>query len=195
MLVVGNGQSPIVISRVDEVGNEECSAPLFQRVGHIAQCKGYIRACMFGRKIKQFAYKKQYMPAPLFRRDELLDMVGKENHADFVIVLNGGKGERGRNLRNHQSLLLAHCAEITAAGHIDKQHHRHLALLFVDLDIGPVVARGHVPVYVAYVIAILVLAHLAEGHAAALECRMVFTGKYILRQTFGLYLNLTYLLE
>ncbi len=57
-----------------------------------------------------------------------------------------------------------------------------------------IVASCDVPVNIAYVIAILIFTHLAKGHAASFERRVVFAGKYVARQTSGLDFNFAYFL-
>ena len=56
-------------------------------------------------------------------------------------------------------------------------------------------ACRHVPVDVAYVIAVLVLAYFAEGHATPFECGVVLSGKDVVAQSAGFYLNLAYLFK
>ena len=117
--------------------------------------------------------------------------VGEEDDAYLIIILYGGEGKRGGNLRHHVLLHLAHGAELQASRDIHEQHHRQLALLLEHLHVGLVEAGGHVPVYVAYVVAKLILAHLGEGHAPALEGRMILARKDVVGQSARLDFNLT----
>jgi len=54
-------------------------------------------------------------------------------------------------------------------------------------------AGGNVPVDCPDLIANLVFAHFAEGHTPALESRMIFTGKQVVAESPGFYLDLPYL--
>src|SRR5262249_16252010 len=63
---------------------------------------------------------------------------------------------------------------------IDGQEQRQLALLDEALDEGVAHARGDVPVDSADVVAGLVLAHLLEGDAAALEDAAVLAAEQVL---------------
>ena len=81
-------------------------------------------------------------------------------------------------------------AEAVGAAHVDQQHHGQLSLLLKYLDIGMVETGGDIPVDAAYVVAVLVFAHLAKGHATPLEGTVVFAREQLSRQTARLDLYL-----
>ena len=108
--------------------------------------------------------------------------------------MEGGEGYGGGYFRHHLSLLLHLRTEVSAGRHVDKEHHGHLPLFLEHLDEWLVEASRHVPVDVTDVIAVLVFAHLGEGHTATLEGRVVLSGEDVPRKAFGLDLDLTDLL-
>ena len=67
--------------------------------------------------------------------------------------------------------------ESARAGEIDGEHDGELALFDEALDERLARAGGHVPVDGAHVVARLVLAHVGELDAAALEGRVVLSGE------------------
>jgi hypothetical protein len=87
------------------------------------------------------------------------------------------------------------CAELLGGREIDEQHHGHLALLGEHLHVGLVHARRDVPVDEAHVVARLVLAHLAEGHAAALEDGVIPTRELLVGEPSRADLDLLQLLD
>jgi hypothetical protein len=117
----------------------------------------------------------------LLGRHELLDAIGEDDEPDAIVVLDGGEGEQRRHLGGDLALGLLARAEGARAAGVDQQHHRHLALLDEELDVGLAHARRDVPVDEADVVAGLILAHLGEGHAQALEDRVVGAGQLVLR--------------
>ena len=90
--------------------------------------------------------------------------------------------------------ILAVGAEAATAADINQQHDRKFPLFFENLDIGCPQACGDVPVHVADIIAVLVLADFAEGHAPSLERGMVLPGENLMRQRLRLDLDLPDLL-
>ena len=122
-------------------------------------------------------------------RDKLLDLVREEHHADLVVVLDSRKGQCRRDLRNDFFLHYIHGTKVPTSRHVDQQHHRQLPFFFEHLHIRADIAGGHVPVYIADIVSVLILAHFAKRHTAPFERRMVLSGKYIAGQAASLYLN------
>ena len=122
----------------------------------------------------------QHVAAALARRDELFHLVGEQQQADLVVVADGGKGEHGGDFGGQFAFRLLARAEQAGAAHVHHQHHRQFALLDEFLDERMIHPRGDVPVNRAHVVAGLVLAHLVEIHALALEDAMVLA-----RERFG----------
>ena len=130
------------------------------------------------------------MLAALLGRNVFLNAVREECHADLVVILDGREGDGGGNLGHHVALHLALRTEVQRATDVDHQHDGQLALLLEHLHVGAVEAGGHVPVDVAHVVAILVFAHLAEGHTPALEGRVVLPCEDVRTQAARLDFNL-----
>ena len=133
--------------------------------------------------------------ASLLGWNVFLYLVGEEHHPNFVVVLNGTESDCGGYLRHHVALQLSLRAEVERAADVDEQHDGQLALFLKDLDVGTVETCRHIPVNVAHVVAVLVLAHLAEGHTAPLEGGMVLPRKDVGAQSTGFDFNLPYLFQ
>ena len=108
------------------------------------------------------------------------------DQADPVVVADGAEGQHGGQLGGDLALLLQPRAELVAAAAIDDQHHGQLALLDEALDERMAHAGGDVPVDGADVVAGLVLAHLLEGDAGALEDAVVLAAEQVLDGPAGL---------
>ena len=122
--------------------------------------------------------------------DVFLRAIGEEQRADLVVVADRAEGEHGGEFRGEFAFALADRAGAAAGAGIDEDHHRHLALLDVLLDVRHAGARSHVPVDAPHFIARLVFAHFVEIHAAPLEDRMVLAGHEILDEPHGAQLDL-----
>ena len=177
-LAVGRG--------VEEVREDEGRAVLLVDVGQEAQRFGELRARALGAEADQFADNHEDVAAPLLRGDELLDAVREEDAAHLVVVLGGREGQHGGNLRDDVLLEPVGRAEHPRGRDVDDEHHRQLALLLVDLDVGLRRACRDVPVDVAHVVAGAVLPHLGKRHAASPEGRVVLSGENLVRKTAGL---------
>ena len=137
----------------------------------------------------------QQVTASLLRRDELLDLLAEKESSDLVVVDDRRKRKHSGNLGKHVLPARAYGSEKPRAADIDQKHDGQFPLLFEDLHIRRTHARSDIPVHVAHIIAILVLAHFTEGHTAALEGRMVLTRKDLVRERPGLDLYLPDLLQ
>ena len=179
MLAVGNGERTGEISGINEVAQYKGCATLFQHIGQILYGHLHVRPPAFGLEIKQFADDVEDMFLSLLGRNELLNPVRKEHDTNLIIVLNGRKSKRGSNLCLHLLLHLPHRTKIEAGRNIHHEHHRHFAFFLEHLDVGFAHAGRHVPVNVAHIIAILILAHLRESHTPPLEGRMVLASKEV----------------
>ena len=185
-----NGEGLQERASVDEVAQHESDAATLDGPGQIFQSKGNVCLLTVGFEIDEFADDVKYVLAAFLRRNELLHLVGEEDDSNLVVVLDGGKSQSGGYLGQHLALGLLLRSEIEAATHVNQQHHGQLALLFKHFDIGLAKACCHVPLNVAYVITVLVLAHLGEGHAAPLKGRVVLASEDVVAQTSGFNLYL-----
>ncbi len=179
---------------VEEVAQHEGDASPLDGSRHVLKGEGDVRLLALGLVVEEFADDIEDVLAAFLGWDELLDLVGEEDDADLVVVLNGREGERGRNLGHHVALELLDGTEVETAADVNQQHNRQLAFLLEDLDVGLSKASRHVPFDVANIVAILVLAHFGESHAAPLEGRVVLARKDVAAQATSLNLDLPDLL-
>ena len=186
MLAVGYGECLAEILLVEEVAQQECSASALDGTREIFHSSADVGALALGFEVQEFAYDVQNVLPALLWGDEFLYLVREEDDAYLVVVLYCREGQSGSYFGQHITFHLLLCAEVETSAHIHQQHDGQFSLLFEDLDIRLVEARGHVPFYVAYVIAVLIFPYLRECHAASLERRMVFSGKDIVAQATGL---------
>ena len=180
---------------VVEVAQQEGRAPPFHHLREKFNSHRHIGALAVGLEVEHFANDVKDMFAAFFRGNILLDAVGKEHDADFVVVLNGRESQRGGNFGHHIALHLVDGAEVERATDIDQQHHREFALFLEHLHVGSVEPRRHVPVDVAHVVAELVFAHLAEGHTAPFESRVILACKDVRTQASRLNLDFSNLFD
>jgi hypothetical protein len=115
------------------------------------------------------------VPLALLGRHEALDAIGEEDEPTRSLFLMALKARSAETSATVSTLGRPRCAELLGGREVHEEHHGHLALLGEHLHVGLVHARRDVPVDEAHVVARLVLAHLAEGHAAALEDGVVPT--------------------
>lgn len=127
---------------------------------------------------------------PFFGGDEFLDPVGEEDAAHLVVVLRGREGQHGGDFGLQVFLQAVRGAEHPGAADIHQEHHRQLALLFVDLDVGRARAGRDVPVDVAHVVAGAVFAHFGKRHAASPEGRVILSGEDFVGKPPGFDLDL-----
>jgi len=186
MLAAGDVQRLTEVVVVDEVAEYEARTAALDDLCQVLHGLLHIRAMARRFEVQEFANDVKDMLASFLGRYELLDAVGEEDDADLVVVLNGAEGQRGSDLGLHIALCLHDGTEIKAAADIHQEHDREFALLLEDLDIRLVEASGHIPLDVPDVVAILIFSHLAEGHTATLEGRMVFARKDVVRKAASL---------
>jgi len=107
------------------------------------------------------------------RRDHVIDARAVEDGADAVAVAREQACEQADEIRRHRALVHVARAEVDRAGKIEQEPGGDLAI-FVELaHVRGLQARGHVPVDVAHVVAVLVLAQVGEIQAEAAEQRPV----------------------
>jgi hypothetical protein len=140
---------------------------------------------------EQLLDDREHVLAAAAGRDEHLDLVGEADQADAVVVADRREGEGGGEAGDEVALVEVAAAEVEAGRHVDEEHHRQLALLGEQLDVGLAGAGGDVPVDRAHVVAGGVLADLGEGDALALEDGLVRAGEVLVDQARGLDLDAT----
>ncbi len=206
MLLVGNHHSPresllrcsillsVAIADV-EVAQEEHRRASFHHLRHILHRLRHIRSLALGLELQYLVDDVKDVLASFLRRDIFLNTVREEDDTYLVVVLYGRERQRSSNLSHEGALRLSCSTEVERPRHIDKEHHRELALFLKHFYVGMMEARRHIPVDVAHIVAKLILAHLSKGHTTPLEGRMVLSCKDILTQAARLDLNLPNLAE
>ena len=185
VLAVGDCQCLAEVALVNEVAEHKACAAALDYLRQIFHRLADIRPLALGLEIQQFTYDVEDVLAAFLGRDKLLDMIREEDDPDLVVVLNGAEGQRGGNLSDHVPFSLHGAAEIQTTTDVHQKHHRQLAFLLENLDIRFVEAGRDIPFNVAYVVAVLVLSHLAEGHATPFERRVVLSRKDIAGEPSG----------
>ena len=173
VLPIGDGQGVVVIPDIDKVGDHKGGTPFFDDIGQIFERHAHIGFRTLGLEVDEFADNVQNMFFPFFGRNKLFYFIGEEYHPDFIIILNRRKSQRGSNLGHHIALDGLACTEILTGGNVYQQHHGEFALFFKNLHKRFVVAGGHIPVDIAYIVAILVFAHFGESHPPTFEGRVI----------------------
>src|SRR5574344_1017549 len=96
------------------------------------------------------------MLATFLWRNELLYLIRKEYHTNFIIILNSRKSQRCGNLCKHILFKLFHCTEFQTTRDVDEQHHCQLTFLFEYFDVWFVKASRNIPVYITNIITIFI---------------------------------------
>ena len=174
---------------VEEVAQHKGDAPSLDGSCQVLQSVGNVCPLALRFVVEEFANDVEDVLAAFLGRDELLYLVREEDDAYLVVVLDGRKGKCGGNLRHHVALELLDGTEVEAAADVNQQHDRQLSFLLEDLDIRLSETCRDVPLNVADVIAVLVLAHLGESHAAPFEGRVILARKDVAAQATRLNLD------
>ncbi len=85
--------------RLHKIGNQEGDRPAFRHAVQKMQRLGDVGPDAFGLEVEHFADYAQDVPPPFFGRDVQLDLVGKDDQADFVVVLERREREDRREFR------------------------------------------------------------------------------------------------
>ena len=146
-------------------------------------------ALRLGAELDKLADDGEDMALALLGRDKLLDFIGEEYAAHLVVVLRSREGQHCRNLGDDVLLQAIGCTKRARVAHIDQEHHRQLALLLINLDVGLRRAGRNVPVNIAHIVAGTILPHLRKRHTASAESSVILSRKDLVRQTSGLNLD------
>src|SRR5687768_4435310 len=109
---------------------------------------------------KNLANDSKNVTPSFFRRNKFLDLVGKENQPDFVVVAYSGEGQDAGDFGGQFAFGLLAGAEEARAGEIDNQHDCELAFLDKLLDERMIHPRGDIPIDRADFVAGLIFADL-----------------------------------
>ena len=137
-----------------------------------------VGAVMLRLEVKDFADEAKHVLAAFLGWDEQFDLVGVNEEADFVVVLDGGECEESRERCHDFALHLLARTEFGTAGSIDHEEHGHFAFFDELFDVRRACSGGHVPVDCADVVAWHVFADFAEFHAVAFEGAVVSSGHH-----------------
>jgi hypothetical protein len=110
---------------------------------------------------------------PAARGDHGVDVLAVEQRAHLVAVAREDARQHRDEIRRHRCACAPARAEIDRRAEVEQEPRRDLAVLVVLAHVGRLQARGDVPVDVAHVVAILVLAQVGEIQAEAAEQRAV----------------------
>ena len=66
----------------------------------------------------------QHVRFTFLGRDKFLHLVAKEDHADLIVVLDRGEGERRGYFGHRVTFHLTNRSKIPTSADIDEQHHR-----------------------------------------------------------------------
>ena len=179
MTTAGHGQLAVVVVGIKEVGKQKGHAAFANDAHEVFQAHTDVGARPHGAQGEEFADDAQDVCLSFGRWDKLLHTVGEEEHPNFVVVANGGESQGGSNFGEELALRLPLRPEVERTGHIDEQHSRQFAFFLKHLHIGAVETSRHVPIDVAYIVALLILTHLRKGHAAPFEGRVVLACKNV----------------
>ena len=189
MFTVGNRQGVLKTILIDKVGYQESRTTFLYGVGQEFQNLADIRLRILWLEVDQFANDIKNMFFPLLRRNKFLDLIREKHHTDLIVILYSRKSQCRSDLRNNLFLHYVHGTKVSTTRYIDQQHHGQFALFFEHLYIRAHIAGGHVPVDIADIVAVLILAYFAERHTTTFKGRVVLSCKNIAGQAAGLYFN------
>ena len=175
--------------RINHIGKHESVATFFDCISEISKSLRQIRPRRLRLKLQNFTNYVQQMSSSLFRRNEFLNFVAEKQGAHLVVVKNRRKRQNGGNLSYHIPLGHPGGAEQSRTTGINQQHNREFPLFLKDFDIWRMKTCRDIPVHIADIVTILIFTNFAECHTATLECRMVLSRKYLMRESLCPNLN------
>jgi hypothetical protein len=161
--------------RADEVRDDEEARAARDRGGCGRQQDVQIRGAA-GRLLRprgEAGEQVEHMAATAARRQHGVDAVAIEDRADAVATAREEPSEQGHELSRNAPFGEPVGAEVDAGGEIDQEPGGMLAVLRELPHVGLLETRGDVPVDVANVVVMLVLAQVGEVEAGAAHQRAV----------------------
>ncbi len=174
-----------------KVGHQKDDAPLGNHPAEIVESGRDIGLSLTWLEVKQLANQAQDMSHPFPWGNKQLNAVCKQNQADLVIVLDGGKCQKRAQLGRHLVLHFFVAAKRTGRRQVHHKNDGQLTLFLKTLHVGMPHACGHVPVYRAHLVTRLVFAHLVELHALPLENALILAGQNIIHGFAGVNLEVS----
>ena len=163
---------------VQEVAHHDDYGAAVQNLAGVFEGDLRVGAVVLRLEVKNFADEAKHVLAAFLRRDEQFDLVGVNQQADLVVILDGGKGEESRERCHDFAFHLLAGTEFRAAGCIDHEEHGHFAFFDEFFDVRRACSGGHVPVNGTDVVAWHVFADFAEFHAVPFEGAVVSSGHH-----------------
>ena len=131
------------------------------------------------------------MLAALFGGYEFFYLIGKKYHTYLIVVLYSRECNSCSDFGHHLTFGLSYRSKISTGRDIDQKHDCQFPFFFKYFHVRFIVTCRHVPVYISYVIAILIFSDLGERHTPTFKSRMVLPRKYITGKPSRLYLDMT----
>jgi len=168
-----------------EVGQHEDHRATAQPAADGGEHRRQVRRSWPQRRLDDVAQHAQHVRRPLLRRHEPLVARHAGEQADAVVVVDRHAAKARSDARAELPQRPRADPRLHARAEILHEHQRALALLDEAFDERPAHARGDVPVDRARVVALDVLAHVAELDAAAAERRAEAAGQHVGDQPSG----------
>src|SRR5699024_6432393 len=103
---------------------------------------------------QQFTNYSEHVFSSFFRRDNLFNLIRKENKTYFVPIFNSTKGQDSAELNRKLPFALILAAKNSALGDINTEHKRLFALLLKFLNIWISGTSGNIPVNLANIVSV-----------------------------------------
>ena len=100
---------------LEKVRHDEDNRVLVQHPRHVVDGADYVGPFANGFESEKVADDPQHVTPALPRRNDVLDAIGKEQHADTIVVPHGGHRQHRRQLARQLALEPAHRAESLGA--------------------------------------------------------------------------------
>ena len=144
-------------------------------------------------KVEHLSYNIQDVLTSLLWRNILLNAIGEEHHTNLVVVLHCAEGDGSSYLGSHHRLHTLACAEIERARDINQQHNGKFAFLLKHFHVRLAETCCDIPIYVANVIAKLILANLGKAIIKARDAvnKVLFFIFYFILFNNDIYFTLT----
>ncbi len=124
-----------------------------------------------------------------FRWNKFFNLIGKENDPNFVIIINGGKSQYCRKLRDEFALKLINRSKIGRRTNIYQKHNRKFSFFFKNFDERLPSTGCYIPINIPDIIPVLITSHFTKRHTSTLKGTLIFSGENMLAQSLGFNLN------
>src|SRR5580704_13408268 len=166
-------------ARCHEVGDDEDDRATPQHPVGVRERRAEVRPPPCRLERDQLAQHTPRLATSLGGRHVLLDPIGEEQETDAVVVARRGECQDRADFGGQSGLAPHATAEGIGTAAVDQEDDGELPLLDVAPHVGRGRPRGDRPVDRPDVVAELVLAHVGELDATALEDAPVLSGEYV----------------